>query len=331
MPLRVLLVDPSGRIVVREDEDRAGDGAPRWRIHLVEMSGQSLPGTMDQVRPPQGATTAHGDTTPSGAGGAQDVGGGRERDPELTPRVPEGDAALPLALLGVDDGTAVCLGLAGPEPSSVPGGQWRGMREVGARLSGSDRALALEALALSNWHRSHTHCPACGAATEPDGLGWWRRCPADGTEHYPRTDPAVIATLTDDAGNILLARQRRWPQGAFSTLAGFVEPGERAESAVAREIHEEVSLLVTSATYVDSQPWPFPSSLMLGFHARTPGVRPQPTVDGLEIAEALWIARDELPGLCEAGTVRLPGRLSIAHRLIASWYGAELADAWCRW
>jgi NAD+ diphosphatase len=162
-------------------------------------------------------------------------------------------------------------------------------------------------------------------------LGWWRTCPADGSEHYPRTDPAVIALLVDDEGNALLGRQTRWPEGAFSTLAGFVEPGESAESAVVREISEEVGLRPTAATYIGSQPWPFPASLMLGYHATVAGVRPEPHPDGVEIAEARWISRDELPALCESREVRLPGRLSIAHHLVRLWYGQPLPDEWCRW
>ena len=129
------------------------------------------------------------------------------------------------------------------------------------------------------------------------GLGWWRTCPVDGTDHYPRTDPAVIMLLRDDEDNALLGRQGPLAGGAFSTLAGFVEPGESAEAAVGREVHEEVGLTVGSTSYLGSQPWPFPASLMLGFHARVAGVRPAPRADGEEIAEARWIARDELAGL----------------------------------
>jgi NAD+ diphosphatase len=153
----------------------------------------------------------------------------------------------------------------------------------------------------------------------------------DGSEHYPRTDPAVIAILVDDAGNALLGRQVVWPVGAFSTLAGFVEPGESAERAVLREIAEEVGLRPDGVSYVASQPWPFPASLMLGFEARIHGVRPTPRVDGVEIAEARWLSRDELPSLAETREVRLPGRLSIAHQLVRRWFGGEIPDAWCRW
>ena len=209
--------------------------------------------------------------------------------------------------------------------------QWAGLRDVGLRLPEDERGILAEFLALANWHRTHTRCPRCGTPTDVAGLGWWRTCPADGSEHYPRTDPAVIALLLDDEGNALLGRQTRWPEGAFSTLAGFVEPGESAESAVIREVAEEVGLVPTGATYIGSQPWPFPASLMLGYHATVAGVRPEPTPDGVEIAEARWISRDELPALCESREVRLPGRLSIAHHLVRLWYGEPLPDEWCRW
>ena len=236
-------------------------------------------------------------------------------------------------LLGIDrDGHVWCGRTVARDDAAVPGdAEWASLREVGMRLTEDERGILAEVLALANWHRIHPRCPRCGAATMVAGLGWWRTCPEDGSEHYPRTDPAIIALLVDEEGNALLGRQARWPQGAFSTLAGFVEPGESAESAVLREIAEEVGLHPTSTTYVASQPWPFPASLMLGFHAGVAGVRPDPRPDGLEIAEARWISRDELPGLGRSREVRLPGRLSIAHHLIRLWYGSPLPDEWCRW
>jgi NAD+ diphosphatase len=236
-------------------------------------------------------------------------------------------------LLGIDPTGVVWCGrvVARDDPAVPSGAEWAGLRDVGLRLPEDERGILAEFLALANWHRTHTRCPRCGAPTEIAGLGWWRTCPQDGSEHYPRTDPAVIALLIDDEGNALLGRQTRWPEGAFSTLAGFVEPGESAESAVVREIAEEVGLRPTGSTYIGSQPWPFPASLMLGYHATIGGVRPEPTPDGVEIAEARWISRDELPALCQSREVRLPGRLSIAHHLVRLWYGQPLPDEWCRW
>ena len=235
--------------------------------------------------------------------------------------------------LGIDaSGYALCGRVVDRAAVAVPRDtEWKGLRSIGLRLPPDERAVLAELLALANWHRTHPRCPRCGAPTQVSGLGWWRTCPQDGSEHYPRTDPAVIAVLLDEAGNALLGRQVRWPEGAFSTLAGFVEPGESAESAVVREISEEVGLRPDRVAYVGSQPWPFPGSLMLGYRATIGGVRPEPTVDGTEIAQARWVSREELPALCEAREVRLPGRLSIAHHLVRAWFGADILDEWCRW
>jgi NAD+ diphosphatase len=248
--------------------------------------------------------------------------------------VPSGpDPVADDILLGFDvAGRVWCGRMVDRDEPVVPADvAWAGLRDVGLRLPEDERGILAELLALANWHRTHTRCPRCGAPTEVAGLGWWRTCPQDGSEHYPRTDPAVIALVIDDDGNALLGRQTRWPQGAFSALAGFVEPGESAESAVVREIAEEVGLRPTGASYIGSQPWPFPASLMLGYHARVAGVRPEPTPDGDEIAEARWISRDELRALADSREVRLPGRLSIAHHLVSRWYGHPLPDEWCRW
>ena len=243
-------------------------------------------------------------------------------------RDPTGDL-----FLGIDEaGEAVCGRIVPGDPAPpTPDAEWKGLRSVAMRLSSQERGIAVELIALANWHAMHVRCPRCGAPTEVAGLGWWRTCPQDGSEHYPRTDPAVIVLLVDADGNALLGRQAIWPEGAFSTFAGFVEPGESAEGAVLRELGEEVALRPRAITYAGSQPWPFPGSLMLGFQARIDGVRPTPTVDGSEIVEARWISRAELPGLAEAGEVRLPGRISIAHHLVSSWFGGEIPSAWCRW
>lgn len=231
--------------------------------------------------------------------------------------------------LGVSGGTALFAQVVGDwQPE---GAQLHGLRTVAAALTDEDSALATTAVALANWHAGHRRCPRCGEPTEVAGQGWWRICPRDGTEHYPRTDPAMIALLIDGEDRALLAHAARWPEGAYSTLAGFVEPGESAESAVIREISEEVSLVPDAVRYLGSQPWPFPASLMLGFHAHVQGRGPEPTPDGVEILAASWFTREELPAACAAGRVRLPARISIANRLIAAWFGADLPPAWCRW
>lgn len=215
-----------------------------------------------------------------------------------------------------------------PDLGTPDGATWADLRTVGAVLDDLEAGVLVHAVALANWHASHTHCPRCGAMTEPALAGAVRRCPADGTEHYPRTDPAVIMTVVDDADRVLLGRQRVWPAGRFSTLAGFVEPGESLEQAVRREVAEEVGLVVGRVDYLGSQPWPFPSSLMLGFRAHTAGGQPRP--DGDEITEARWYAREELGALVASRALRLPPAVSIARRLIEHWYGAPLPgdDRW---
>jgi NAD+ diphosphatase len=197
-----------------------------------------------------------------------------------------------------------------------------GLREAGLLLSPRDAGLMAHAVALENWQRLHRFCSRCGERTVIAAAGHIRRCPACGAEHYPRTDPAVIMAVTDDKDRILLGRQVHWPEGRFSTLAGFVEPGESIEQSVRREVHEEVGIAVGQVEYVASQPWPFPSSLMLGFmaHATSTDI----DVDGDEIHEARWFSREELRAAFESGEVMPPYGISIAARLIELWYGMPL-------
>lgn len=217
----------------------------------------------------------------------------------LGPRPEDPDAEL---FLGCADGTAYWAATLSADTAGAlaQGGDlgWKSLRSLGRRLDDRDAGLATVAVALANWHAGHTHCPRCGTATVIDQLGWRRSCPADGSEHFPRTDPAVIVLVQDSASNALLGRAARWPGAAFSTLAGFVEPGETAEAAVAREVEEESGIAIDSLTYLGSQPWPFPASLMLGYHAGVTAVRPQPRVDGQEVIEATWVSRDELAVRC---------------------------------
>jgi NAD+ diphosphatase len=237
-------------------------------------------------------------------------------------------------LLGVDGDGAdriVYFGVAGPLPlpdaAEDPGVRPASLREAGPLLSDRGAGLMTHAVALGNWHAVHLHCPRCGALTEPILAGHARRCVADGSEHFPRLDPAVIMLVTDPDDRCLLARNAMWPERRVSILAGFVEPGESAEQAVAREVHEETGIAVTGARYVGSQPWPMPHSLMLGFRARAAGSL-EITVDSDEIAEARWFSRDELRTSIATGEIRLPPPVSIAHRIIESWYGSDLAGAW---
>jgi NAD+ diphosphatase len=203
-----------------------------------------------------------------------------------------------------------------------------GLREVGAELSGDEVALATTAIALDNWHGAHARCSRCGVITVPAQAGWIRRCPEEGSEHYPRTDPAVIVLVLDEDDRALLGRQARWQPSWFSTLAGFVEPGESAEAAVRREILEEAGVTVDAMTYLGSQPWPFPCSLMLGYHAWATST--DIVVDGEEIVEARWFSREELAAACASGEVALPPAVSIARRLIERWYGEPMSGDWIR-
>jgi NAD+ diphosphatase len=236
-------------------------------------------------------------------------------------------------LLGVDADGVVYFGVAAPLPRPETerdpgsGGRAISLRQAGPLLSDRDAGLMTEAVALGNWHSTHGHCPRDGAATEPVLAGHARRCVNDGSEHFPRLDPAVIMLVTDPDDRCLLARNAMWPERRVSILAGFVEPGESAEQAVAREVHEETGIVVGDARYVGSQPWPMPHSLMLGFRARATGSL-KIMVDSHEIAEARWFSRDELRAAIATGEIRLPPPVSIAHRIIESWYGSDLGGAW---
>lgn len=206
-----------------------------------------------------------------------------------------------------------------------PGQGWVSLRQVALLLSGEEAALAFTAVSLANWHAKHHFCPQCGAPTHLDQAGWVRRCEADGSQHFPRTDPAVIMAIVDADDRLLLARGPRWKGIHRSVLAGFVEPGESFEMAVARETFEESGVRVGGIEYVGNQPWPFPSSLMVGFTARatTTTLTPQ---EG-EIEAIGWYSRADVARLLAAGELRLPGPLSIARQLIERWYGGALPDA----
>ncbi|MGO4493683.1 NAD(+) diphosphatase, partial [Arthrobacter sp. 2YAF22_2] len=170
----------------------------------------------------------------------------------------------------------------------------------------------------------HIHCPRCGAATVPEAGGWVRRCPADNSEHYPRTDPAIIVTVVGPDGRLLLGGGGPLDSRNYSTLAGFVEPGESLEQAVIREIGEEVGVRVTASQYLGSQSWPFPASLMLGFTATTSDTEARP--DGVEVTRARWFSRAELQEAVSSGEIVISSRLSIARALIEHWYGGVIQD-----
>lgn len=227
--------------------------------------------------------------------------------------------------LGLDEaGTAYFAIRPAENESALPSADLvtASLRDVGGLLPARDVGIAVNAVALTNWHATHVHCPRCGAATVVTFGGHVRECPADGSLHYPRTDPAVIMAVVDEADRLLLGRQARWPEHRYSTLAGFVEPGESLEQAVRREVAEEAGVEVGEVEYLGSQPWPFPASLMLGFVARARSVAIR--VDGEEIAQARWLSRAELAEAVSTRDVLLPPRVSIARRLIEHWYGGEV-------
>lgn len=185
-----------------------------------------------------------------------------------------------------------------------------------------DRELGATAVALATWHENHRRCAVCGDPTEPRKGGWVRYCERDDREHYPRTDPAVIVAITDPEDRLLIAHASYWSPRRFSHLAGYVEPGESLEQAAHREVAEEAGLRLTELSYVASQPWPFPASIMVGFTARVADA--SITLDDEEITEARFVSRQELAALAADGTIVIAPAGSIARRMIEDWYGGPL-------
>ena len=232
-------------------------------------------------------------------------------------------------LLPAPNAESVFLGLDGERPlfatDAAQGeperGHPAGLREAATELPADEAALGAYAASLLSWHRRHRFCANCGAATDAIDGGHERRCPACDTHHFPRTDPVVIVRVVDAGDRLLLGRQASWPAGRFSVLAGFVEPGETLEEAVRREVLEESGVIVGPAAYVASQPWPFPSSLMIGFNAVAAGGEPLPR-DG-ELQEVRWFTRDEVHAAAQGrGEIMLSPPYSISRRLIDGWLAA---------
>lgn len=252
--------------------------------------------------------------------------------PELSRGPADGESAVELLFLGEDvQGRAHVAAIRAAEPSPVPlpaGARWAGLREVGSLLDDTDAGILTTAVALAGWHAGHPRCSRCGEPTVVVQAGWARRCPACGAEHYPRTDPAVIMAVVDADDRILLGRQSVWPERRYSTLAGFVEPGESLEAAVRREVREESGVIIGEVVYRGSQPWPFPSSLMLGFRATAASTAIQ--VDGVELSDVRWWDRAAFSADIADGTLLLPPPVSIARRLIEEWYGGRIdaQEAW---
>lgn len=192
---------------------------------------------------------------------------------------------------------------------------------IGA-LAEDEAPLFASALSLAWWHSRHLFCANCGASTDIERGGWSRRCPECSAQHFPRVDPVVIM-LAEHEGRLLLGRQPQYPPGRYSALAGFLEPGESIEAAVARELHEEAGIRVTDVTYVASQPWPFPSSLMIGCHARALGG--DLTIDRTELDDARWFTREEIAAALKGepdAAFQPPPRFAIARTLLDHWLAA---------
>lgn len=227
-------------------------------------------------------------------------------------------------LLGLDERGAglFALDLEALPPSADPehlsGGRIVSLRDAGSVLAPAEGGLAAYLVGMLNWHRRHRFCANCGAPTAIVEGGHARHCPACASHHFPRTDPVVIMTVEHE-GRLLLGRRAGWPAGRLSVLAGFVSPGESAEEAVVREVREESGILARDPVYVASQPWPFPASLMLGFHAVSDGGRPRPG-DG-ELEEVRWLARAEVRTAVAGQNpdFLLPPSVSIARYLIERW------------
>ncbi|WP_217183454.1 NAD(+) diphosphatase [Streptomyces sp. AC495_CC817] len=229
------------------------------------------------------------------------------------------------ALLGrARDGAPLLLAALAPEQGSIdtaPDETWLGLRDLGGRLGADDSEVLVAALALAGWLRDAPFCPACGGGTELRQAGWSRRCLVCGREHFPRTDPAVIVAVeSPDGERLLLGANANWAGRMYSCFAGFAEAGESLEQTAHREIHEESGVRLASLSYVSSQPWPFPRSLMLGFRAVVVD-EDEARADGEEIIDVRWFTREEIgSALAGDGPVGLPGPASIARALITAWY-----------
>jgi NAD+ diphosphatase len=236
----------------------------------------------------------------------------------LVTRVELGRAALDQAVfLGQQDGRflfAVRLDDE-PDPELPVSGEFVELREAMSRLAADDASLVAYARAMILWQDRHRHCGCCGQANRPELAGFVMACTHSGCGHrsFPRLDPAIIV-LVHDGDRCLLGRQPTWPEDRFSTIAGFVEPGESLEDAVRREVREETNITVRGCRYLASQPWPFPAALMIGFHARAePG---EIRLNDGELAEARWLTREQIA----AREVILPPDTSVAFRLIEAWF-----------
>ncbi len=263
----------------------------------------------------------------------------RPRDGSLewvsTAQAPDGVRIL----LGDRDGSTWWAVIVDGALAKEEQGQWHPLRGLLAQLQGQSLGgdairtapLVFHALGLAEWHWVTRHCPRCGGTLSPRAAGHELACEQCGRAQFPRTDPAVIMLIAagepgSDDERCLLGRGPQWPEGRLSTLAGFCEPGETLEDAVRREVAEETGVVVGDVTYFGNQPWPLPSSLMLGFVGRA--LSEQISLDDSEVVEARWLTRAQMREETEAGTLVLPGGVSISRSLIEHWYGGPLPGSW---
>jgi NAD+ diphosphatase len=236
-------------------------------------------------------------------------------------------------LLGEQDGRSWFAVITGPEASADARDEWLPLRGLLPHLADDALAsapLVFHALGLAEWLWVTRYCPRCGEPLVPRAAGHELVC-ANGHVQFPRTDPAVIMVVTSgepgsEDERCLLGRQAVWPEGRYSTLAGFCEPGETLEDAVRREVLEETGVVVGEVDYFGNQPWPLPASLMLGFIGRAVSTKIQ--VDNDELDDARWFTRAEMKAEAEAGSLVLPGGVSISRSLVEHWYGGPLPGQW---
>lgn len=237
-------------------------------------------------------------------------------------------------LLGERDGVTHFALLL--DPADAPGEKddWIVLRGVLGALTGDgtpQAPLVMHAIGMAEWHWATRHCPRCGGGLRAEQAGHVLRCVDCERQQFPRSDPAVIMLIADgEPGSsderCLLGRGATWPEGRFSTLAGFVEPGETMEDAVRREVLEETGVTVGQVDYFGSQPWPLPASLMVGFVGRATST--DIDVDGAEVVEARWFTRAELLAGAQTGALALPSGVSISRSLVEHWYGEPLPGSW---
>ena len=225
-----------------------------------------------------------------------------------------------LVFLGIDrsdGGEKACFAAVPPQGDASPRMANPQLWSLMATLEPGDLALYGGARSIVDWHARHRFCAQCGSPTSIAKGGWQRSCGSCGAQHFPRTDPVTIMLVEYD-GKLMLGRGKGWPEGRFSALAGFVEPGETIEEAVAREVFEESGIRARDVSYIASQPWPFPSQLMIGCHSHTDD--DALTIDSTEMAEIEWFTREHVgAALAGRGPFHAPPRHAIAHTLMQWW------------